>query len=96
MGAPHNSLSPHLKVLKTPSPSFMSVLLSPPGLLPSLNIAVYLPTAGRDGEWLATLVELEKHVVEVIEKYNEHLETFIRGEFNASSKNKMRAALSCC
>ena len=48
-----NSLSPHLKVLDTSSPSFVSVLLSPPDLLPSVHTGVYLPTAGKDGEWLA-------------------------------------------
>ena len=65
----HVSLSPHLKVLPTTFPSFVSVLLSPPGILPSLHTAVYLPTAGRDGEWLDALVELEQHVHDSIEKH---------------------------
>ena len=59
----HSSLSPYLKVLPTTSPCFVSVLLTPPGLLPSLHTAVYLPTAGRDGDWLASVVELEAHVL---------------------------------
>ena len=46
----HNSLSSHLKILDTSSPSFVSVLYSPPGLLPSVHTAVYLPTAGKGGE----------------------------------------------
>ena len=89
----HNSLSPHLKVLDTPSPSFVSVLLSPPGLLPSLHSSVYLPTAGKDGDWLTALVDLEQHVMEVIDKHYGHIATFLRGDFNASSKNKTRATL---
>ena len=64
----HSSLSPYVKVLPTPSPSFVSVLLTPPGTLPSLHTAVYLPTAGKEGEWLATLVQLEEHVMENIIK----------------------------
>ena len=88
----HTTLSPYLKVLPTPSPSFVSVLLVLPGHLPSLHTAVYLPTAGRDGDWLACLVELEDHVLSYIEQYDGHLATFLRGDFNASSKNTTRSA----
>ena len=89
----HSSLSPYLKVLPTSSPSFVSVLLSPPDLLPSLHTAVYLPTAGRDGDWLAALVELEDHVLGHIEQFRGHLATFLRGDFNSSSKNKSRSTI---
>ena len=82
------SLSPYIKVLPTCSPSFVSVLLSPPGVLPSLHIGVYLPTAGKDGLWLAALVELEEHIMETIDKHDGLLATIARGDFNASSKNK--------
>ena len=85
----HPSLSPFLKILPTSSPSFISVLLTPPGILPSVHTAVYLPTAGKDGEWLATLVDLEQHVMLNAEKYGNPA-TFLRGDFNGSSKNKTR------
>ena len=88
----HKSLSPFLKVLPTCSPSFVSVLLSPPGILPSLHTAVYLPTAGKDGDWLATIMDLENHVAENVERYGD-VAVFLRGDFNASSKNKFRAAI---
>ena len=88
----HTSLSPYLKILPTCSPSFVSVLLSPPGMLPSLHTGVYLPTAGKDGPWLAALVELEDHIREIIEKHDGPLAVFVRGDLNASSKNKTRAA----
>ena len=85
------SLSPFLKILPTSSPSFISVLLTPPGVLPSVHTAVYLPTAGKDGEWLTTLIDLEQHVILNAEKYGNPA-TFLRGDFNASSKNKTRNA----
>ena len=88
----HNSLSPNMKILDTNSSSFISVLLSPPGLIPSLHTAVYFPTAGKDGDWLACLVELEHHLTEVMEEYNGNLAVFIRGDLNASSKNKTRSS----
>jgi hypothetical protein len=56
-------MSPFVKILPTSSPSVVSVLLTPPGILPSAHTVVYLPTAGNDGKWLATLVELEDHVM---------------------------------
>ena len=65
----HISLSPHLKVLHSTSPCFISVLLSPPGIQPSLHTAVYLPTAGRDGKWLGALAELEQHVQDITYKH---------------------------
>ena len=89
----HSSLSPYLKVLPTTSPSFFSVLISVPGYLPALHTAAYLPTAGRDGDWLASVVELEDHVRGYIDQFSGHLATFLRGDLNASSKNKSRAAI---
>ena len=86
----HTSLSPFIKVIETNSPSFVSVLFSPPGCLPSLHTGVYLPTAGRDGDWLAALIELEKHIGEVSDQHNGALAIYLRGDFNASCKNKTR------
>ena len=87
-----NSLSAHIQVLPTTSPSFVSVLISPPGMLPSIHTGVYLPTAGRDGEWLVTLMELEEHIMENMVKH-ENVAIFLRGDFNASSKNVNRASI---
>jgi hypothetical protein len=79
-----NSLSPHLKVLDTSTPSFVSVLLSPRGLFLPVHTAVYLPTAGRDGEWLVCLVELEHHLTDIMEEHSGKI---------ASSKNMSRARI---
>ena len=89
----HSSLSPYLKVLPSSSPSFFSILISVPGYLPALHTVVYLPTAGRDGEWLASVVELEEHVRGLIDQFSGQLATFLRGDLNASTKNKSRAAI---
>ena len=88
----HISLSPYIRVLPTSSSSFVSVLLSPPNILPSVHTGVYLPTAGRDGEWLNAMAELEHHLMEISEKY-ENFASFLRGDFNASSKNASRASI---
>ena len=59
----------------------------------ALHTAVYLPTAGRDGDWLSTVVDLEEHVQGYIDQHGGHLATFLCGDFNASSKNKRRSAI---
>ena len=66
--------------------------VSPPNILPSVHTGVYLPTAGRDGEWLNVLVELELHIIETRMKYK-NIASFLRGDFNASSKNRSRATI---
>ena len=54
---------------------------------------MYLPTAGKDGEWLACLVEMEHHLTEVMEEYNRNIAVFVRCNLNASSKNKTMASI---
>ena len=91
----NSSLSPHIRVLPTSSPSFVSVLLSPPNILPSVHTGVYLPTAGRDGEWLNGLVELELYIMETREKYRNNYITAPRvPNLRFSAKWKRRACLN--
>jgi hypothetical protein len=54
---------------------------------------VYLPTAGKDGEWLACLIELEHHITDIVEEHGGNIAVFIRGDLNASSKNMTRSKL---
>ena len=64
--------------------------------MPSLRLTccgVYLPTAGKDGDWLASLVELEHHLTDIVEEYNRKIAVFVRGDLKASPKNETRARL---
>ena len=94
----HSSLSSHIRVLPTSSPSFVSVLHSPsplPNILPPVHTGVYLPTAGRDGEWLNGLVELELYIMETREKYRNNYITAPRvPNLRFSAKWKRRACLN--
>ena len=85
----NSSLSPFMKVLQSSSSSFISVLFSPDNLLPSVHIGVYLPTSGREGEWLASLSELEEHIADIAERFDP-FSLFLRGDFNCKSKNHTR------
>jgi hypothetical protein len=53
---------------------------------------VYLPTAGKDGDWVATLLELKQHMTVNFNKHG-NIAVFLRGDFNASSKNLSRSLL---
>ena len=78
------SLTLRHEVLATSSSSSVSLLLSPPGILPSLHTAVYLPTTGNNGDWPATTMDLEIHVMKNLERYDD-VAVFLQGDFNASN-----------
>ena len=46
---------PHITVWPVSSPSFLPVLFQPPGFVLSVHVAIYLPTAGKDAEFLNEL-----------------------------------------
>ena len=48
-------LDPFIKILATPSPAVLPLLFSLPGIARSAHIAVYLPTSGRDAEFITAL-----------------------------------------
>ena len=64
------SLSPYVRILEAKSSHFVSLLLTIPGVLPTVHTAVYLPTAGRIGEWTCALSDLETHLNEIQESLN--------------------------
>ena len=55
-----SELDPYVEPLPTPSPSFLPILLKIPGYVPSIHISLYLPTSGRDPEFVSALAQLEK------------------------------------
>ena len=84
-----NNLSPFIRELSPPSASFMPVLLSPPGVLPSIHVAVYLPTAGRDTEYFEELSNLSQLLSDLQASYP-GFPICLRGDMNTNIKNKMR------
>ena len=58
----HSSLSPHVTVLESNSPGFITILLKLPSAVPSLHTGLYLPTAGKEQQFTSILVELEAHI----------------------------------
>ena len=63
----HSSLDPFVKVLPTSSSSVLPLLLSIHGLSPSAHIGIYLPTIGRDHDFLTALTALDMVLVSLAE-----------------------------
>ena len=84
-------LDPYIRILPTTTSAVLPLLLSPPGLMPTAHITVYLPTAGRDSEFLSDIAALDAIVSEILEDYS--CPIYIRGDFNVNPKNSTRSNL---
>ena len=86
------SLDPFITVYKTTSPSFTPIVLSLPDHGVSIHVGLYLPTHGKDAEFVSDLAELGICLDELADKYPRAL-FYIRGDSNVNEKNKKRVAL---
>ena len=77
------SLNPYIKVFNSGSPAFLPLIIDIPNTVTSIHVAVYLPTAGKEAEYLAALANLKANLEELIVKYPSS-PFFIRGDENSS------------
>ena len=83
---------PFVTILPFSSTSFLPILFCPPDLPPTIHVAVYLPTAGRDSEFIEALSGLDAFISEVFEKYPGS-PVYLRGDFNVGKNNYTRMGL---
>ena len=86
------SLDPFVQLLPPKSSSFLAIILSMPHLPPSIHYSVYLPTSGKDNEYIEELSQLKLSIEEVLEKYDDPL-IYIRGDANTNLKIENRLVL---
>ena len=86
-----SKLDPYVKVLPTSSPSSLPILLSVPGLSTTAHIAVYLPTSGKESEFVTALAALDVTITIIKGDYS--CPIYIRGDCNVNPKNKSRSAI---
>ena len=72
-----------------PSPSILPLLFSPPGMVSSIHITIYLPTAGKDVEYYQEVTNLMQCIDDLTNCFPDAL-LFIRGDANANPKNVTR------
>ena len=82
---------PFITPIPTPSPAFLPILLNMPGYCPSIHIALYLPTSGRDPEFVDALALLDIFLEEMTLIHN--CPIYIRGDANCNPKNLPRSSL---
>ena len=80
-----SKLDPYIKVLPTSSSSSLPILLAIPGLCTTAHIAVYLPTSGKESEFITALAALDDILTMVKEEYA--CPIYIRGDCNVNPKN---------
>ena len=66
------------------SPSLLPLIFHPPGKMLTVHMAIYLPTAGRDQEYVEALAEVDACINELHTKYPD-APIFLRGDFNSSN-----------
>ena len=86
------SLDPYVFVCPLTTTSFLSIIFHPPGFLPTIHVAVYLPTAGQDCHFIDELAKLNLAIEEFGASHPEAL-LYLRGDFNASFSNTRRSEL---
>ena len=74
------------------SASFLPLIFSAPGLVTSIHITIYLPTAGKDIEFVEELAKLDD-CIESLTGEHPNAVLYIRGDSNVNKKDKNRTAL---
>ena len=80
------SIDKYISVFPVLSTAFLPIIYTPPHLPVSAHIAIYLPTAGKDAEFLEEITELSNCINAIGEKYADCL-VFIRGDGNVNQNN---------
>ena len=84
-----NNLDPFVTVLPTETQSFLAILFKPPDSPPSLHVSLYLPTSGKESEFIEEVTKLNAFLLEISESNPRPL-VFIRGDSNVNINNKPR------
>ena len=85
-------LDPYVTILPTQSPAFLPLLLRLPGARISVHIAIYLPTHGKDPDFIDVMAALKNCIDDLNNKYINPI-IFIRGDGNSNPKNVMRSQI---
>ena len=83
---------PFVSVCPVSSTSFLPIVFHPPSSPPSIHIGIYLPTLGQESQFIDEMSKPTICIEELLETLPE-APIYLRGDFNVSSKNKVRSNL---
>ena len=75
---------PYISIHKVASSAFLPIVFNPPNLPLTIHLAIYLPTAGRDADFVTDLAALDACILELHDKYPDAT-FFLRGDFKCQS-----------
>ena len=85
-----SSLDPYITVHNIDSAAYLPVILNIPGVQTSIHVALYLPTSGKETEFISELASLKVTLEELTIKYPDSA-IFVRGDANSSKNNINRS-----
>ena len=80
-----SELDPFVSPLPTSSPAFLPVYFNVPGFASPIHIALYLPTSGKDPEFVSALSDLDLFIEEIASTHS--CPIYIRRDVNYNPKN---------
>ena len=83
------SLDPFVTVLPSETSSFQAILFHPPGSPPSVQVSLYLPTSGKESEFIDEITKLRIFLEDLLDSHPDYL-VYIRGDSNVNNNNKGR------
>ena len=83
---------PFVKLVPVGCSAFQPIIFKPPGHALSIQVAVYLPTQGKENEFVNSIAKLSLCLDQLSEQHPEAV-FCLRGDFNVNEKNKRRQAL---
>ena len=86
------NLDPYIEVVPTSTTSFLPIILMIPGLKTTIHFTLYLPTHGKDEEFISDLAELRNCLDNLLSRYTDPV-LYIRGDGNVNPNNKTRVIL---
>ena len=87
-----NSLDQYISVFPVHAASFLPIIFSPPASIVSIHIGIYLPTSGRESQFLEESSKLRLCLDELGEKYPDS-PIFIRGDSNVNKNHSERVRI---
>ena len=88
----NKDIDPYVEVLKPSSQAFLVAVLKLPSMKTSLHVTLYLPTHGKDYDFVSQIASLRNCLDDLIIKHSDPI-IFIRGDSNVNTNNTSRVII---
>ena len=85
-------IDPYVQIIEPSTPAFLTAIFKPPGLATTAHISIYMPTHGKEIDFIADLAEL-RNSIDNLNNIYDYPTLFIRGDSNCNPNNKQRYSL---